>query len=312
MGRRTSAVGRRKRLPPTSDHLRPVSQNVLDWSVAIVGPGRAATAFARSWNAAGGRLEHILGRDLASAARAAELLLDGRPRTAEMGPFRCDLLILGLPDDAIGAVAARISPHVSCRFAFHLSGALAAEEIAVLRRGGAAVGSLHPLRAFSGDMSETWRGAFIAIEGDEPAARAADQIVRAVGARGRRLAAESKALYHAVATLAAGGALALVSLGARVWSSIGIPEEEAQAALADLAARAAAAAAHRSFEDAFTGPLARRDVGTVRAHRAALAASPETLRLYTMLARETLARTPGRGKEEEILAVLESSDSDSP
>jgi len=58
--------------------------------------------------------------------------------------------------------------------------------------------------------------------------------------------------------------------------------------------------------------LARRDVGTVRAHRAALAASPETLRLYTMLARETLARTPGRGKEEEILAVLEGSDSDSP
>ncbi|HTD53366.1 MAG TPA: DUF2520 domain-containing protein, partial [Thermoanaerobaculia bacterium] len=193
------------------------------------------------------------------------------------------------------------------RFAFHLSGAAAAEEIGVLRRSGASVGSLHPLRAFSGEASENWRGAFVAIEGDEPACSAGEQIVRAFGAAGRRLAPETKALYHAAATLAAGGALALVSLASRVWASIGIPEEEARAALADLAARTASTATHRSFEDAFTGPLARRDLNTVRVHRAALATRPELLRLYDLLARETLERTPGRGKEDEILSLLDGS-----
>jgi predicted short-subunit dehydrogenase-like oxidoreductase (DUF2520 family) len=279
-------------------------ENILNWSVGIVGPGRAAKAFARSWREAGGRIEYVLSRDQAGAEHAVAFLKEGQPRTAGSGCFACDLLILGVPDDSIGTVAARIAPEVSCRVAFHLSGASAAEEIGILRRSGASVGSLHPLRAFSGEPSENWRGAFVAIEGDEQACSAGEQIVQAFGAAGRRLAAESKALYHAAATLAAGGALALVSRATRVWASIGIPEDEAKAALADLAARAAAAAMHRPFEDAFTGPLARRDLHTVRAHRAALATRPELLRLYDLLARETLERTPGRGKENEILSLL--------
>jgi len=281
-----------------------MSDDILKWTVSLVGPGRAAKAFARSWIEAGGRIEHVLSRDPAGAGRAVQLLQAGQPRTVGSGRFACDLLILGVPDDSIGAVAARIAPEVSCRLAFHLSGAAPAEEIGILRRSAASVGSLHPLRAFSGEPSENWRGAFVAIEGDEPACSAGEQIVRAFGAFGRPLAPETKALYHAAATLAAGGTLALVSLAARVWASIGIPEAEAQAALADLSARAASAATHRPFEDAFTGPLARRDLKTVRFHRAALASRPELLRLYDLLARETLERTPGRGKENEILSVL--------
>jgi predicted short-subunit dehydrogenase-like oxidoreductase (DUF2520 family) len=289
-----------------------VPQNILDLSVCIAGPGRAATAFARSWREAGGRIEHVLSRDQAGAERVVALLKVGQPRTAGSGRFACDLLILGVPDDSLGTVAARIAPEVSCRLAFHLSGAAAAEEIGILRRSGASVGSLHPLRAFSGEPSENWRGAFVAIEGDERACCAGEQIVRAFGAAGRRLAAESKALYHAAATLAAGGTLALVSRATRVWASIGLPEDEARAALADLAARAAATATHRPFEDAFTGPLARRDLNTVRVHRAALATRPELLRLYDLLARETLERTPGRGKEDEILSLLDGRNESSP
>ena len=287
-------------------------ENILNWSVAIVGPGRAAKAFARSWREAGGRIDYVLSRDPAGAERAVALLKDGQPRTAGSGPFACDLLLLGVPDDSISAVAVAIAPEVSCRLAFHLSGASPAEEIGILRRSGASVGSLHPLRAFSGEISESWRGAFVAIEGDDQACSAGEQIVRVFGAAGRRLAAESKALYHAAATLAAGGALALVSCATRLWTSIGIPEEEAKAALADLAARATATATHRPFEDAFTGPLARRDLQTVRAHRAALAARPELLRVYDLLARETLERTPGLGKEDEILFLMEGGDDSIP
>jgi predicted short-subunit dehydrogenase-like oxidoreductase (DUF2520 family) len=289
-----------------------MSDDILKWTVSLVGPGRAAKAFARSWLEAGGHIEHVLSRDQAGARRAVELLQEGQPRTAGSGRFACDVLILGVPDDSIGTAAARIAPEVSCRLAFHLSGAAAADEIGVLRRSGASVGSLHALRAFSGESSENWRGAFVAIEGDEPACAAGEQIVRAFGARGRRLAAETKGLYHAAATLAAGGALALVSLATRVWASLGIPEDEARPALADLAARAASTATHRPFEDAFTGPLARRDLKTVRVHRAALATRPELLRLYDLLARETLARTPGRGKEDEILSLLSDRDESIP
>ena len=61
----------------------------------------------------------------------------------------------------------------------------------------------------------------------------------------------------------------------------------------------------RGVEEAFTGPVARRDIVTMRAHRDALAPLPDAGRLYALLAAETLRRTPGRGREEEILTLIE-------
>jgi predicted short-subunit dehydrogenase-like oxidoreductase (DUF2520 family) len=136
------------------------------------------------------------------------------------------------------------------------------------------------------------------------------KILAAVGARGHSIAPEGKPLYHAAATLAAGGSLALVSLAVRAWTSLGLPETEARAALAGLGSQALSSLRHQDFAEAFTGPIARRDVGTVRAHRAALAKFPEALAVYALLADETLARTPGRGREQEIRAVLRAGDSE--
>ena len=94
-------------------------------------------------------------------------------------------------------------------------------------------------------------------------------------------------------------------LGAvRNWVAIGIPEDVARETLAGLSSRAAAAIAARAFAEAFTGAIARRDAGTVRGHVAALSGEPETLALYRALAEETLARTAGAGREEEIRAIL--------
>jgi hypothetical protein len=46
----------------------------------------------------------------------------------------------------------------------------------------------------------------------------------------------------------------------------------------------------------------------VRAHRAALRGTPEALAAYRAMVRETLARTPGLGKEDEIRAALDDDD----
>ena len=67
--------------------------------------------------------------------------------------------------------------------------------------------------------------------------------------------------------------------------------------------------ARRPFAEAFTGAVARRDVGTVRAHVAALAADSRSLALYRALAEEILLRTEGAGREAEIRALLDAQDS---
>lgn len=279
-------------------------REVLGQSVTLVGPGRAGKAFARSWICAGGRLREVISRSVSSARQAAVQIGSGHPKSLAGALSDCDILILAVPDDAVAEVARAVAQRVRCRDCFHLSGALPSEILDPLRRRGARVGSLHPLRAFTGDSSETWRGAFVAIEGDPGATRTGGQLVRAIGARGHRLSKRGKPLYHAAATLTAGGTVALLSLAVRAWVSVGLPEKEAREALAQLAAQAVGAAAQLGFEKAFTGAIARRDFGTVRAHQDALQGSPEALRVYRELALETLRRTPRRGKEKQIRALL--------
>jgi predicted short-subunit dehydrogenase-like oxidoreductase (DUF2520 family) len=282
-----------------------VSGPVLSSSLSLVGPGRAGSAFARSWLAAGGSLADVIARDPAAAREAVARLGGGTPRGVAELDADCDILVLAVPDDAIAAVSGALAGRLRCRAAFHLSGALPASALEALRPFGASLGALHALRVFTGSAEETWAGAFVAIEGDAGSLSLAEQIVGAVGGHAHRIAPESKPLYHAAATLAAGGTVALISLAARAWVHAGIPESEARQALAELAEHAAAAATSRDFADAFTGPIARRDRGTLRVHRDALAAFPDLARLYRLFTRETLARTAGRGGEEEILSLLE-------
>ncbi len=281
-----------------------MTPDILRWSLALVGPGRAGRAFARSWLSAGGLLLEVIGRDRDRAEQAVREIGGGIPRALGEPRSPGDILVLAVPDDAIAPLAEALAGDASFDYAFHLSGALPAGALSSLARAGASIGSLHPLRVFTGRPQESWSGAFVAIEGDPEATEAGALLVRAIGARGHRIPPTEKPLYHAAATLAAGGTLGVLSLAVRAWVSAGLPEEEARVALSGLAAQAAAAAAEQSLESAWTGPVARRDVETVRAHRAALAGRPEALRVYALLAEETLRSTPGRGREEEIMAIL--------
>lgn len=277
---------------------------ILRSSLSLVGPGRAGKAFARSWISSGGDLVEVIAPDSPRAREAVRDIGGGSPRGLDETHADSEILVLAVPDDAIAPAARALSGRLRCRIAFHLSGALAASALEPLGSRGAALGSLHPLRVFAGASGETWSDALVAIEGDSVAVEIGEKLVRAIGGRPRRIAPEAKPLYHAAATLAAGGTIGVVSLAARAWRQAGIPEEEARPALAELAARAAQAAATRGFGQALTGPVARRDVGTVRAHEEALATLPDAARLYALLAAETLRRTPGRGKEEEILNLI--------
>jgi len=282
-----------------------VAEDLLTRPLGLVGPGRAGRAFARSWTEAGGCIGWVTGRtrrvpDLGQAASPAP--------EAERFP-EAGLVVLAVPDDAVRGAAEAIASRALCHVAFHLAGALGSEALAPFRRRGAAVASFHPVRPFVGASDEDLRGALVAVEGDPEAVEAGLALAGRLGALPYRLSATDRGRYHAAATLAAGGTAAIVSVAVRNWVAIGIPEDIARETLAGLSSRAAAAVAARAFAEAFTGAVARRDAGTVRGHVAALSREPETLALYRALAEETLARTPGAGREEEIRAILRAADS---
>jgi predicted short-subunit dehydrogenase-like oxidoreductase (DUF2520 family) len=278
---------------------------LLDARVVLAGPGRAGRAFARSWKSAGGSIAQVLVRTPSDGGALPPELADSeavRFGKRELPP--CDVLVLAVPDDAIAPAAVELAQGVACRFVLHLSGALPARILEPFAARGAAVASLHPVRPFTGASDEDWRGAFVAIEGDPAAVEAASEMARLVGARPHVLSPEAKPLYHAAASIAAGGAAAVVSVAVRAWIAAGIPEEIAREVLAGLAERAVAAAGRQPFTEAFTGAVARRDAGTVRAHTRALSPHADALALYRALAEEILLRTPDRGREEEIRRIL--------
>ena len=285
----------------------PGDARLADVKLALAGAGRAGRAFARSWIGAGGRIAFVIRRD-AKTAPPPELA--GVPSVvvkaagSEPGTEHCDVLVLAVSDDAIESVAAELAGRLSCGIGLHLSGALPGEALAPLARRGAAVGSLHPVRPFTGAAGEDWRGSFVAVEGDARAVETATAIARAVGARPHNLSTSAKPLYHAAASLAAGGTAAVVSVAVEAWKAAGVPEDTAREVLSGLAERAVAATGRRPFREAFTGAVARRDVGTVRAHTEALSRYPGALELYRAFAEEILRRTHGLGKEQEIRDVL--------
>jgi predicted short-subunit dehydrogenase-like oxidoreductase (DUF2520 family) len=281
-------------------------------TLVLAGPGRAGRAFARSWRNAGGRIAGVVTRfgtrptDPALADAAVASFDDRESLPAS------DVIAVAVADDAIADAAARLAPRSRARLAYHFSGALPSAMLAPLAQAssGASIASLHPVRPFTGAAHEDWNAAFVAVEGEEEACRAGEDILRALGARPHRIAKAAKPLYHAAATLAAGGVAAVLSVAVRAWEEAGIPDGVARETLSALSIQAAEAVGQRPFADAFTGAVARRDSGTVRVHTESLSGDAKALRLYAWLAEEILRRTEGRGREEEIRAIL-SGESDS-
>jgi predicted short-subunit dehydrogenase-like oxidoreductase (DUF2520 family) len=88
------------------------------------------------------------------------------------------------------------------------------------------------------------------------------------------------------AVFASNYVVALASAAARSWALAGLPRESARPALGPLLAAVAANVTAFDLAQALTGPVARGDVGTIRAHLAALSGEPSLRDLYRDLALE--------------------------
>jgi predicted short-subunit dehydrogenase-like oxidoreductase (DUF2520 family) len=87
--------------------------------------------------------------------------------------------------------------------------------------------------------------------------------------------------------------VALLSIAERLMDDAGIPAEDAQPALAALAAGAIENVAARGPVEALTGPVARGDAATVERHLARLSGAERDV--YCLLGREALKLASMRG-----------------
>ena len=254
----------------------------------IIGPGRAGTALA----AALLEVEAVATVDLVGRRPAPlpPMLARHHPRVTcttlahSLALPAPDLLIAAVPDDSISSVAATLAAQPLDRDlpVLHLSGVLDRHALRPLAERGHPTGSLHPLVALSDEAAaQNLRGAWYAVEGDSAAAAAAARLVRAMGGKTLSVDSDGKPLYHAAAVAASNLVVGLLAVAERWMVESGVGAADARAALASLAGGAVQGVERAGPVGALTGPVARGDAGTVRAHLAQL--SPPDRAVYSVL-----------------------------
>ena len=209
-----------------------------------------------------------------------------------------EVVFLTVPDDALQAVCSELffSEEHSL---VHCSGAA---ELSVLTHAadqGAQIGGFHPLQMFADPevAARGLKGCAIAVEAEEPLAGVLLHMVADLGARPLRVPPGARAAYHAGAHYAAAFVAALLAEGAAIWARIGIPEDDALAALLPLLRGSTQAIEHSGPAHAMAGSIARGDVETVRRHLEALEAlDPRMRQFYRILALRTLPLAVTAGK----------------
>ncbi len=266
--------------------------------IGIVGAGRAGTSLGLAFSRAGWPVAAVASRDAGRRARFVALVPGVHAfESATELLEEVDLIFLAVPDDAVSRVAAGIRLYGG-QAIVHTSGALPASALDGARAAGTAAASFHPLVAMVDPERavEDFRGATVAIEGDEAVLPLLAELATAIGAQPVRLPPGGKPAYHAAAVLAAGGFIGLLDAIAEVARGAGLDEAGALAVYGPLIRQSLANAETHGIAAALTGPLARGDRGTVAAHLEVMRRlAPGALELYIAVARREIAIAEGRG-----------------
>jgi predicted short-subunit dehydrogenase-like oxidoreductase (DUF2520 family) len=163
---------------------------------------------------------------------------------------------------------------------------------------------MHPLQALAdAESAGQLRGTFFAVESDPALRPVLLRFVADVGGNAFPAPAGERSLYHAAAVLAGNAPLALLARATSLLEGAGVDPAVAGDALAALLEGAARNARRLGARKALTGPVVRDDATTVRRHLEVLAGDPGALRLYRLMAEETLA-VVGRVGREQVASVL--------
>lgn len=282
--------------------------------VAVVGAGRVGTALAVLLRRAGHAVTGVSGGE-ATSSRAARYLPGVAVLAEADAASGADLVVLGVPDDAIEPTAVRLAEAGSFRrgaWVAHVSGALGLDVLAAVLASGARRLAIHPLQTVpdvEGALERIPGAAMAVTAEDEEGAALGELLARDLGARPFRLADERRPLYHAAAVFASNYVVTLAGVAEELLRAAGVPDPAE--AMLPLARTSLENAARLGSANALTGPAVRGDAGTVARNLDALrAAAPQAIAGYIELCRLALdlgarSRRPaagGRAAVEEVLA----------
>jgi predicted short-subunit dehydrogenase-like oxidoreductase (DUF2520 family) len=285
--------------------------------LVLIGPGRLGTTVARLLAEAGHEIRAIISRDVSRATAAARFVGCPGIGTTDLSRVReGELVLIALPDDHIGEMAARLRREghlapgtVLVHFSgIHPAAILLGEEGPLLH-----ALAIHPLQSFADAVMGVRQlpGSPCSVEGEEALLPLAEALATDLGGIPFRITAERKPLYHAAACVASNYLVTLVDTASEIMAACGFSREDAFHLLTPLLRGTGKNLSALGPELALTGPIARGDLRTVRKHLQALTElPPEISEIYRVLGQRTVALAKRRGtleggEAEKILALLE-------
>jgi predicted short-subunit dehydrogenase-like oxidoreductase (DUF2520 family) len=288
-------------------------------AVGVVSTGRVGAVLGAALARAGHTVVAASGVSKESVRRAEELLPDVPLKPPDEVARAADLVLLALPDDALAGVMRGLVAMDAVRpgqIVVHTSGAHGVEVLEPAAGIGALPLALHPVMTFTGRAEDLERIAaccfgVTAADGDEAAWSVGEALVVEMGAEPVRVPAAARPLYHTALTHGANHLVTLVGESAELLRAAGVGGPER---LLGPLLSAALDNALRHGDRALTGPVARGDAGTVRAHIDVLAKhAPQMLPAYRALAARTARRARDAGLlradlAPDVIAAIESED----
>ena len=267
-------------------------------TVTLIGPGNLGSVLARALREAGYRIDEIVTRNRRESIRRAHQLaraVKAHARTVEEATLGAQIVWLCVSDDAIAGCARELAKRDGWRgkIVLHSSGALSSELLAPLRRRGAAVGTLHPMQSFvCSSRPEDMRAIWFGVEGDAAAVRVSRRIARDLGGQVLQIQPGNKALYHALGSFSSPMIVAVLALAEGIAGEAGVPKHARRGLIEPILLRTVNNYLKRGAAAAFSGPLKRGDVTTIRAHLASLRRVPGALEVYKALVQSAIHTLP--------------------
>src|SRR5215472_7413889 len=270
-------------------------------TVSLIGAGNLAHALGPALRAAGYRIESVAFRNTAASQRRATALakrLAGKAVRLEQAGPAADIVWLCHTDDALPETARQLArkPGWRGKIVFHSSGALTSDILAPLERAGAHTASLHPMMTFVPGISPRMKGVPFAVEGDRQAVTAARRIAQALGAEIFPICKDSKILYHALGSFSSPLVVATLVTAERVGRAAGLSRAQTRKVMGPILQQTFRNYLAHGGAAAFSGPIKRGDLETVRRHLRELQRVPGAREVYRALVRSAVRDLPAASK----------------
>jgi predicted short-subunit dehydrogenase-like oxidoreductase (DUF2520 family) len=247
-------------------------------------------------------IDVVAGRPLAASQRRASLLAKKLgARALKLGEVEPTSNIIWLchTDDALAETAALLARRSGWRdrIVLHSSGALTSDVLAPLQRAGALAASLHPMMTFVPRVVPRLRGVPFAMEGDRAAVAAAKRIVHDLGAEALEIKKEAKVLYHALGSFSSPLLVATLATAERIGRAAGLSRPQLAKIMGPILRQTLKNYLEKGAAAAFSGPVKRGDLNTVRRHLRDLESVPGAVAVYRALVQSALLDLPAKNRK---------------